>query len=264
MHVPNSAGKRAGQQLVAGVAGRNQSHLLFVWDRNSGRKLLVDTGAQVSIFLVAPRERRRQKTEPLVAANGSTIDTFGTKTIQLDLGFRKFKWPFVLANVNRPMLGADFFCSNHLLIDVYTSHIIDAKTYENVPVKCDTAPAPRLNACTENEFANILQEFPSITRPQFSTGNLKHGVEHCIPTSGPPTHATARRLSPEKLTIARHEFAEMEKLGIVRRSSSPWASPLHMVEKKTPGTWRPCGDYRWLNEATAHDQCHTSRISHRS
>ena len=45
----------------------------------------------------------------------------------------------------------------------------------------------------------------------------------------------------------------MEKLGIIRSSSSPWASPLHMVEKKTPGTWCPCGDYRRLNEATAHD-----------
>ena len=46
----------------------------------------------------------------------------------------------------------------------------------------------------------------------------------------------------------------MEKLGIVRRSSSPWPSPLHMVEKKTPGAWRPCGDYSWLDEATAHDR----------
>ena len=44
----------------------------------------------------------------------------------------------------------------------------------------------------------------------------------------------------------------MEKLRIVRCSSSPWASLLHRVEKKTPDTWSPCGDYRWLNEATVH------------
>ena len=246
---------------MAQVSGQSQSHLLYVWDRNSGHKLLVDTGAQVSVFPASAHERRSQKTEPLIAANGSTIDTFGKRTIPLDLGFRKFAWSFVLADVKRPMLGADFFCSNHLLIDVYTSHIIDAKTYESVPVWQDETPAPGLNACSAgNEFADILKEFPSVTRPQFSTGDVKHSVEHCIPTSGPPVHAKARRLSPEKLATARREFAEMEKLGIIRRSSSPWASPLHMVEKKTPGTWRPCGDYRRLNKVTTHDRYPVPRL----
>ena len=92
---------------MAQVSGQNQSHLLYVWDRNSGHKLLVDTGAQVSVFPASAHERRSQKTEPLIAANGSTIDTFGKRTIPLDLGFRKFTWPFVLADVKRPMLGAD-------------------------------------------------------------------------------------------------------------------------------------------------------------
>ena len=51
----------------------------------------------------------------------------------------------------------------------------------------------------------------------------------------------------------------MEAMGIVRRSSSPWSSPLHVVPKPSVG-WRPCGDYRRLNTVTVDDRYPVPRL----
>jgi len=38
----------------------------------------------------------------------------------------------------------------------------------------------------------------------------------------------------------------MLELSIIRLSSSSWSSSLHVVLKRTPGDWRPCGDFQAL------------------
>lgn len=45
----------------------------------------------------------------------------------------------------------------------------------------------------------------------------------------------------------------MIKQGICRPSNSAWASPLHLAQKKSE-KWRPCGDYRPLNDRTIIDK----------
>ncbi len=105
----------------------------------------------------------------------------------------------------------------------------------------------------DNDLASIPNEHPELLVPRFHASNENlHGVEHHLTTTSPPVFVRARRLHDEQLAVAKAEFKKMEDLGIIRRSNSPWSSPLHITPKPGSG-WRPCGDFRHLNAATIDD-----------
>ena len=85
-HLRRKTPKPAAVEVAAAGESKDRSTLL-AWDRRTGRSYLVDTGADVSVFPASLIDKRtRQKTDPLVAANGSTINTYGQRTIPLQLG----------------------------------------------------------------------------------------------------------------------------------------------------------------------------------
>lgn len=136
---------------------------------------------------------------------------------------------FVLADV-RPLLGAEFLCTNGLLVDVKNCCLVTAEGFNVLPCSKSTFPMTTLSsALTEGcEFTRILGEFLDLTKPTFSSAVAGYVVVHHISASEPPEYARAHRMDPVKLAVAKAEFINMEKLGIVQHSNSPWASPLHM------------------------------------
>lgn len=107
--------------------------------------------------------------------------------------------------------------------------------------------------------AEILADFPEITGVFKPVAHENSSVFHHIVTTGPPVAERPRRLAPHKLKAAKAEFNAWLEAGICHPSSSPWASPLHMEQKKD-NSWRPSGDYRRLNSVTVADKYPTAHI----
>ncbi|GFT20928.1 RT_RNaseH_2 domain-containing protein [Nephila pilipes] len=107
---------------------REFNYRLFVFDKKTGIKFLVDSGADVSLIPASCGDKVIGDFK-LYAANGTEIPCFGHKILTLDLGLRQdFQWPFIIAKVNKGILGADFLNRFNLLIDIKNKKLIDGVT----------------------------------------------------------------------------------------------------------------------------------------
>ena len=109
-------GKRLGRTLAAtGVPGpphppSSSSRLFFVYVILTCTRFLVDTGSEVSAIPPTHADRRHSPDKlTLMAVNNTPIRTYGKRSLTLNLGLRRsLPWIFIIADVQKPILGADF------------------------------------------------------------------------------------------------------------------------------------------------------------
>ena len=114
------------------------------------------------------------------------------------------------------------------------------------------------------EQEKLLQEFLERNKEVFAkdkndlgkTGIIKHNIDI---GNAKPIKQRAYTPTQQDKRIIKEEVEKMLKRGITRKSKSPWASPVVIVNKKN-GEKRFCIDYRKLNKETKKDNHPLPRI----
>ena len=203
---------------------------------------LIDTGADLSILPKTqfnPDDTNHKKL--LKSANNTTITYHGQTKVTFTIeGFKgSFKWNFSVADVSKPILGADFLAHFNISVNCQNCTIFN-------PVSKESCKGIKhLTSEDQHETHEVKSHRP----------NVKMRIE----TEGPPVAQRSRKLFGEKLKAAKLEFDKLLAQGILIPSNSSWAAPITMV-KKSDGSWRPCGDYRQLNNITKADKYPLPRI----
>ena len=136
-------GRRRSQQPPPQLASvTSASSLLYLHDNISNERFLVDTGASHSVL---PHSSSSAPTGPrLAAASGLVIPCWGTRRVPLKFGDSDFSWEFLLAGVDRPILGLDFLSAHSLVINAAERCVSRASSGELVCSLLGSASADAL------------------------------------------------------------------------------------------------------------------------
>ncbi|MGR0295338.1 hypothetical protein ACUWCL_28210, partial [Klebsiella pneumoniae] len=151
-------------------------------------QFLVDSGADVSIIPPQAKSKIIKMSDfKLYAANGTEIPTFGVHVLNINLGLRRdFRWPFIIAKVNRGILGADFLHHFDLIVDLKNKQLIDGKT--KLGVSGNIISVNTNNSIStvskSHKFSELLNSYPNLTKPNLLPIGVKHDVKHQIITTG--------------------------------------------------------------------------------
>ena len=167
------------------------SPLIYLQDSLSSRRFFINSGASVSVF-PAPRSSSSSSGVKLLTADGSSLSCLGSRVIPLQFGNHRFEWPFQLAPVAIPILGANFLKHYNLLLNVSNQRVFspDSPTSPSIvlPTTLDFKSAPlKANLlATPKCISYLLAEFPDVISPDIT--------HHLLTQPGPPVFAKSRRL----------------------------------------------------------------------
>ncbi|GFQ65723.1 transposon Tf2-6 polyprotein, partial [Trichonephila clavata] len=140
----------------------------FIKDKSSNIAFLIDTGSDVSVLPASISDKRKGNSiQQLSAANTSPINVYGKRLFTLDLNLRRvFRWPFLIASVSVPIIGADFLYHFNISPDLRNRKLLDNATKLSAICKLVSPEVHSIKLVSgESIFHDDLREFPEIVQP---------------------------------------------------------------------------------------------------
>lgn len=143
----------------------NGSNRLFVRDKTTGLKFLIDTGSDISLLPIQDKVKPRPSDIVLYAANNTRINTYGERRLTLNLGLRRpIHWNFCRASVSYPIIGADLLAFYGLNDDIRGRKLVDNLTQIVSKGGIFFAKVTNVSTIEKSSFiASLLTKFPTIT-----------------------------------------------------------------------------------------------------
>jgi predicted aspartyl protease len=151
------------------------------------------------------------------------------------------------------ILGMDWLAENKILVDTMNGRLI-WPNIQNEATQLTDVPLPQV-------VSQLCLEFPNMFHQNGDpVGSFKIDYVHRIDTGeASPIVTRDYRRSPKETKALHEEVDDMMSKGVIRKSKSPWCSPVVLVTKPD-GSIRFCVDYRKLNAVTIKDKYPLPRI----
>ena len=175
---------------------------LFIKEKRTNVQFLINCRSEVCVLprhMVKSTSIKHENIK-LIAANNLPIKTYGTTLFSSDLQLgRDLSFEFIVADVSRTIIVADFLHHFQLLVDTFNKKLVATIDFRSH--KDSTKVAVSTVKTVKSKYEEVLIKYPEITDSTPTRIDSNNNITHRIITTGP-----GRRINASKYKVARNEF----------------------------------------------------------